>query len=226
MTVAGKVALVTGAASGIGAATAARLAADGVMVIGADIAEADGILAGEREFFGYPRVNVGARPDWNLDPFTEYRWPAVPANRIDPRMATSDPKWIWELNRLQHLPALAQAWLVTGESRYADGAFDHLDSWLEQNPPGTGIAWRGAFEAGIRAISVAVALQGLRDAPGMTVQRYRRTARLLDASARYCWRARSRSLPTCQSTASSAASPRRCARPGHARSCARPSSAS
>ena len=156
------------------------------------IAEADGILAGEREFFGYPRVNVGARPDWNLDPFTEYRWPAVPAGRIDPRVATSDPKWIWELNRLQHLPALAQAWLVTGESRYADGAFDHLDSWLEQNPPGTGIAWRGAFEAGIRAISVAVALQGLRDAPGMTVQRYRRTARLLDASARYCWRARSR----------------------------------
>ena len=34
MTVAGKVVLVTGAASGIGAATAARLAADGATVIG------------------------------------------------------------------------------------------------------------------------------------------------------------------------------------------------
>jgi hypothetical protein len=156
------------------------------------IAEADQILAGEHAYFGYPSVNIGPVVDWNCDPITGYRWPEAAASRIDHRVASSDPKWIWELNRLQHLPVLAQAWLFTGESRYADKAFDHLDSWLDQNPIGTGIAWRGAFEAGIRAISVAIALQGLRNSPALTTERYRRTVRMLDSSARHCWHARSR----------------------------------
>ncbi|KWX66507.1 alginate lyase family protein [Mycobacterium sp. NAZ190054] len=156
------------------------------------VAEADRLLAGQRTYLGYGAVNVGTAVDWNLDPNTGYRWPAAASTRIDHRVAPSDPKWIWELNRLQHLPVLAQAWLLTGDTRYADTAFDHLDSWLDQNPPGTGIAWRGAFEAGIRATSVAVALQGLRNSPAMTPQRYRNTVRMLDVSARYCWRARSR----------------------------------
>lgn len=156
------------------------------------LVEADRLLAGDRTYLGYGTVNVGPAVDWNLDPNTGYRWPALPGHRIDHRVAPGDPKWIWELNRLQHLPVLAQAWLVTGEARYAETAFDHLDSWLDQNPIGTGIAWRGAFESGIRATSVAIALQALRSSPAMTAERYRRTTRMLDASARYCWRARSR----------------------------------
>ncbi|HNM83070.1 MAG TPA: heparinase II/III family protein [Mycobacterium sp.] len=170
---------------------ARQVAREDPAAVGRLIAEADRVLAGDRAYFGYPCVNVGPI-DWNYDPITDYHWPAIPSSRIDQRVASSDPKWIWELNRLQHLPVLAQAWLFTGEARYADTAFDHLDSWLDQNPVGTGIAWRGAFEAGIRAISVAVALQGLRNSPALTPQRYRRAVRMLDASARYCWHARSR----------------------------------
>lgn len=156
------------------------------------IAEADDLLVGARSYFGYGAVNVGAIPDWNYDPITGYRWPALKSSKLDHRAAASDPKWIWELNRLQHLPVLAQAWLFTGEPRYAEAVLAQLDSWLDQNPLGVGIAWRGAFEAGVRAISVAIALQGVRNSPAMTTQRYRRVVRMLDASARYCWHARSR----------------------------------
>jgi glycosyltransferase involved in cell wall biosynthesis len=171
---------------------ARRIAAERPVEVERVIAEADRLLAGDRAYFGYPMVNVGPVVDWSYDPITDYRWPALPANRIDHRVARSDPKWIWELNRLQHLPLLAQAWLFTGDARYADRAFDDLDSWLDQNPVGTGIAWRGAFEAGIRAMSVAVALQGLRTSPAMTTERFHRVLRMLDASARYCWQGRSR----------------------------------
>ena len=171
---------------------AGQVAAERPVEVAQLVAEADRVLAGERSYFGYPRVNVGPVIDWNYDPITRQRWPAVASRRIDHRVASSDPKWIWELNRLQHLPVLAQAWLFTGESRYADMAFADLDSWLDQNPLGAGIAWRGPFEAGVRAISVAIAMQGLRNSPAMTTARYRRVVRMLDASARYCWTARSR----------------------------------
>lgn len=171
---------------------ARRIAADNPTEVTALVAEADRIVAGERAYFGYPRVNVGANVDWNYDAVADFHWPDMASSRINHRFAEADPKWIWELNRLQHLPMLAQAWLFTGESLYAETALDHLETWMDQNPFGSGIAWRGAFEAGVRAISVSIALQGLRTSPRLTMQCYRRVVRMLDASARYCWRARSR----------------------------------
>ncbi|MGU3499860.1 alginate lyase family protein [Mycobacterium sp. C31M] len=174
------------------AALAQQLAAKRPAAVARLVAEADRVLAGERAYFGYRSVNVGAVVDWNYDPITDFHWPAIAGSKVDHRTAESDPKWIWELNRLQQLPVLAESWLFTGDPRYAEAAFAQLDSWLAQNPIGSGIAWRGAFEAGVRAISVAIAVQGLRNSPDLNRDRYRRVVRLLDASARYCWRARSR----------------------------------
>lgn len=171
---------------------ARRIAAEQPAHVRAVLAEADRCIAGERAFFGYPSVNIGRYIDWSYDPITDFRWPESTGGRIDHREAVSDPKWIWELNRLQHLPVLAQAWLFTGESPYAETAFDHLESWLDQNPAATATMWRSPFEVGLRAISVAIALQGLRNSPAMTTQRYRRVVRMLDASARHCWHNRSR----------------------------------
>jgi hypothetical protein len=143
-------------------------------------------------FFGYPAVSLKRPIDWHHDPIADRHWPDLPSNRIDHRVIRGDVKWIWELNRLQHLPWLAQAWLFTGENRYSRAAFEHLDTWIEQNRPGRGIAWRGAFEVGIRAISITIALQGLRDAPELTVERYRRIVGVLAESASRCWQDRSR----------------------------------
>ena len=156
------------------------------------VAAADRIVAGRVQYFGYPEVELDRPVDWHHDPVSDTRWPAIAATRLDHRSAPGDAKWIWELNRLQHLPWLAQAWLFTGDDRYAEEAFAHLDSWLLMNPPGIGIGWRGAFEAGVRAVSVAVALQGLRESELLTEARYRAAVRLLAESMRRCWTDRSR----------------------------------
>lgn len=173
------------------AARAQALAAQHPQDAAAIVAAADRALEGRFRFFGHPETCFGRPVDWRYDPLSDLRWPMVPAARIDHRTAPGDPKRIWELNRLQHLPWLAQAWLVTGDARYADGAFEHLDSWIAQNPPGMGLAWRGAFEPGLRAISVAIALQGLRTADGLTADRYAAYVALLAESAQRCWRGRS-----------------------------------
>jgi hypothetical protein len=156
------------------------------------VSAADRVLARRFTFFGYPEQSLAAPVDWHHDPLSGTTWPAIPSERIDHRTRPGDPKWMWELNRLQHLPWLAEAWLFTGDDRYAEGAFEQLDSWLTQNPPGIGIAWRGAFEAGVRAISVAVAVAGLRDSAALTPDRYRSVVRMLADSARRCWQERSR----------------------------------
>jgi hypothetical protein len=159
--------------------------------IDALIVSADQLVDNRFQFFGYPPVALPRPINWHFDPISNITWPDVPANKIDHRDAGGDVKWIWELNRLQHLPLLAEAWLFTGNERYSRVVFDHLDTWIEQNPPGRGIAWCGAFEAGLRAISIAVALQGLRQAPELTVQRYQRIVSVLAVSADRCWRERS-----------------------------------
>jgi uncharacterized heparinase superfamily protein len=156
------------------------------------IAAADLAMDLKFTYFGYEEAALPRPVDWNVDPLHGVRWPDVASSKLEYRTHEGDVKWIWELNRLQHLPWLAQAWLVTGADRYSTAAFEQLDSWMDQNPPGRGIAWRGAFEIGIRAISIALSLQGFRESPDLTVERYRRIVRLLGEGAARCWKERSR----------------------------------
>ncbi len=44
---------------------------------------------------------------------------------------TGDHKIVWELNRHQHLVVLAQAFLLTGDSRNLDEICAQLDSWMD-----------------------------------------------------------------------------------------------
>jgi uncharacterized heparinase superfamily protein len=161
-------------------------------LVGELIDKAEQTVNSDFTFFGHPTVRLGLPIDWSHDPVNNVHWPNLPARKIDHRTAGGDAKWIWELNRLQHLPWLAQAWLFTAEERFSQAAFNHLDTWIDQNIPGRGIAWRGAFEAGLRGISVALAVQGFRDSSELTPERYRRVFGMLAYSADLCWRERSR----------------------------------
>ncbi len=142
-------------------------------------------------FFAYPEAFLGSPIDWHRDAPSGTQWPEVPANRVDTRTAPPDPKWIWELHRLQQLPLLASAWRLTGDQRFADEALEQLDGYITANPPGMGVGWKGGFEAGMRAIAVGAAMQGLANAPGFTLDRFRSYAELLAECARRAWQERS-----------------------------------
>ncbi len=150
---------------------------------------AEQALAGRVRFFGYPEVQLPRPVDFSRDALTGRSWPDRHAKLIDyRRSAPGNPKWIWELNRLQQLPLLAEAWLLTGGLRFADEAVQQCVDWLGAQRPGRGIAWSSGFEAGIRAVSLGLTFDALRGTPPMTESRAKLILHGLDQHARWILR--------------------------------------
>lgn len=127
------------------------------------VALAERVLAGRYHYFGYPEVELAPPLDFARDPYTGSRWPDRHGKRLDYRHdAPGDPKWAWELNRLQELPPLVEAWLLTGDERFARHALGLAGRWLQTNEPGRGVPWSNGYEAALRAISLALTLDALR----------------------------------------------------------------
>lgn len=117
--------------------------------------EAERLCRHEFQLLGYAPVALDAEIDWHRDPITGRTWERHfwADYRLAEDSGGRDPKIIHELNRHQHLPRLAKAFLLTGDERYAREAVAQLNSWIEQNPPGRGINWQSSLEIGIRTIS-------------------------------------------------------------------------
>jgi hypothetical protein len=64
-----------------------------------------------------------------------------------------DHKFIWELNRHQHLVTLAQAYLIDGDVANLAEIQTQLESWSVHNPFQQGINWASALEVAMRAMS-------------------------------------------------------------------------
>jgi hypothetical protein len=134
---------------------------------------ADRILAGHYDLLGYRGLNFcssssrGPRRqepdvDWHFDPVHHRHaprgcWADVPY--LDP--AIGDHKIIWELNRHQHWLQLGRASWLTGQAQYAHAIVDQMESWIDANPPLTGINWSSMLEIGFRTISWTMAIHFL-----------------------------------------------------------------
>jgi hypothetical protein len=102
-------------------------------------------------------VETGSAIDWRRD-YLHGVSTGTPYFRRSPYLDFSragDHKVIWELNRHQHLPLLAQAFLLSGRREYLDEAFRQVESWLDANPFLRGINWASALEVAFRALSWA-----------------------------------------------------------------------
>ncbi len=119
------------------------------------VERADAICQGRFETLGFGLLHFGEPVNWHLDPVHQRQTPVQHFSRIRPLdfEAVGDHKIVWELNRHAFLITLAQAFALTGDSRYAARAAELLDAWLEANPFGIGVNWASSLEVSFRAIA-------------------------------------------------------------------------
>jgi hypothetical protein len=135
------------------------------------VLRADRILSGEYDLLGFRGLRFShpahparpappALPDWHYDPVHDRRppesfWSTVPY--LDP--SNGDHKIIWDLNRHQHWLTLGRAYWLAGDPKYRARAIAELGSWMQANPPLTGVNWASMLELGFRSLSWVWALQ-------------------------------------------------------------------
>ena len=119
---------------------------------------ADEIDQGRFPFLGYGTRPLGREPKWNVDFVSGIEWPNARTTDHVLRLEGSDIKVPWELSRLQFLPILGKAYVVTGNERYRENAKRLTSDWIMKNPAGIGVNWSIAMEAALRAMSICFLL--------------------------------------------------------------------
>ncbi|MBM7115022.1 alginate lyase family protein [Archangium primigenium] len=131
---------------------------------------AEAALRGEYHVFGVPVCFGEGQPvDWSLDVGSGYRYPVVPVERLKLAQPGVDPKFPWELGRLDCLVALGQGyWVARDEARrraFARAFVLRALDFLQANPVGEGVQWTCPMDVALRGANLAQALRLFADAP-------------------------------------------------------------
>jgi uncharacterized heparinase superfamily protein len=116
---------------------------------------AEDALAHRVRLMGPDVRELGPHIDWLKDYRGGASWPRgymrdiTYVNPAD----ESDVKIPWELSRAQWLLPAGQAFLLTRDERYAEGARAVLDDWIAQNPYAQTVNWSCTMEAALRILS-------------------------------------------------------------------------
>ena len=121
------------------------------------ISVANNWLAHRASIFSLNEIPLGKPIDWHRDYSSGVVVPCRYSALINARdqRTVGDIKYIWELNRLQHLILLALAWSWTRNADYWNEIEKQLLSWQRSNPFMMGVNWKSPLEAGMRLISWA-----------------------------------------------------------------------
>jgi hypothetical protein len=108
-------------------------------------------------FFSLKDIALGNPIDWHRDYSSRVIAPVKYTGFINhrDRSKVGEIKYIWELNRFQHLVLLALAWLWTKDVKYWVEIERQVVSWKKSNPFMMGVNWKSPLETGLRLISWA-----------------------------------------------------------------------
>ena len=149
------------------------------------VERADRIVAGNFDLLGFCNLSFGNPIDWHLEPIAGKRAPLVHWSRLNYLNADlfGDKKITWELNRHQYFITLGQAYWLTRDERYAKTFVEHVNSWMDQNPPKLGINWASSLEIAFRSIAWIWAFHFFKDA--LNSETFSRLYKFLYLSARH-----------------------------------------
>lgn len=118
------------------------------------IEQAEEALSHTFNLLGSGPVKMG-QIDWHTDFKTGHNWPKGVFYKKQ-RQATaprSDIKVPWELSRGHHLLWLGEAYLLTGEERFAREVVDEMEDWINANPLMYSVNWTCTMDVAIRAVN-------------------------------------------------------------------------
>ncbi|WP_032112819.1 alginate lyase family protein [Candidatus Paracaedibacter symbiosus] len=97
---------------------------------------------------------LGDDIDWGKDYKTGKTWPKSYFRGIDyvNFEQPSDVKIPWEISRMQWMLPLGQAYMLTGDEKYAQKSKDLIEDWIKKNPFTKGVNWACTMEVGIRIV--------------------------------------------------------------------------
>ena len=145
------------------------------------------IIEGKFDLLGYLNLDFGTVIDWHYEPISGKHLPLKHWKQFDEldTEETGDKKIIWEINRHQHFFTLGAAYRLTGEERYAATFARHIESWMEQNPPGIGINWFSSLEVAFRAISWIWAFHFFKGSNSFTPELFQKALKFLYLHGRH-----------------------------------------
>lgn len=109
------------------------------------------------------------RIDWHCDFKTNTHWKKIFFFEIG-FIKGADIKVPWELSRGQHLLWLGEAYLLTGEKKYAQEIIDEINWWIDDNPLMYSVNWTCAMDVAFRAVNWLFSLNMISDFDGFDNQ--------------------------------------------------------
>jgi Heparinase II/III-like protein/Heparinase II/III N-terminus len=117
------------------------------------------VVAGRISLLGATWQLGSSARRWHLDPITGNPWPHdtycfdIPYRR---NHHFGDVKYVWELNRLQHLQPVAALAALDCDAELARFCCREIESWIDANRPFHGVNWASGIELALRVASMFV----------------------------------------------------------------------
>ena len=134
---------------------------------------ANAALEGRFFFFSRWWADLGNPPDWLLNPVDGIRYPGDIHWSLIPDLSPElgDIKYVWEASRFPYVYYFVRAYALTGDERYAEGFWNHVESWVKANPPELGPNWRCGQEIAIRSFAWIFGLYAFKGSRATTPER-------------------------------------------------------